>query len=149
MLATHTPAFSKYPLKGICPATCEPFCPIRPIPTKSLEVIARQIENLQLAENDVEFLVAPTTGPAWSTDLVYGDHYDDSIGFGSPAAIAGYPHLTVPMGAVETLPVGLSIIGGKWQDWQVLKAGAAYEKLRSAGIPTPGLKRWGEPTEAE
>ena len=95
-----------------------------------------------LAENDVDFLVAPTRGPAWVSDLVNGDNFNGSVGFGSPAAIAGYPHLTVPMGAIEELPVGLSIIGGKWQDWEVLKAGAAYERARSASIPTPDFTRW-------
>ena len=38
--------------------------------------------------------------------------------------------------------MGLSIIGGKWQDWEVLKAGAAYERARSASIPTPDFTRW-------
>jgi len=101
----------------------------------------RGIDRL-LAENDVQFLVAPTRGPAWTTDLVNGDNFNGSIGFGSPAAIAGYPHLTVPMGGVEDLPVGLSIIGGKWQDWEVLSAGAAYERARTASIPTPDFERW-------
>ena len=100
--------------------------------------------DMLLAENDVQFLVAPTMGPAWTTDLVNGDNYNGSIGFGSPAAIAGYPHLTVPMGGVEDLPIGLSIIGAKWQDWEVLKAGAAYERARSAAIPTPDFTRWME-----
>ena len=98
--------------------------------------------DMLLAENDVQFLVAPTRGPAWTTDLVNGDNFNGSIGFGSPAAIAGYPHLTVPMGGVEDLPVGLSIIGGKWQDWAVLEAGAAYERARSATVPTPDFGRW-------
>jgi amidase len=92
-----------------------------------------------LAENRVAFLVAPTTGPAWLTDLVLGDHYEGSIGAGSLAAIAGYPHLSVPMGAVEGLPVGLSIIGARWDDAAVLRAGAAYERARSAPLATPDL----------
>ena len=95
-----------------------------------------------MAQNDVQFLVAPTRGPAWTSDLVNGDNFNGSIGFGSPAAIAGYPHLTVPMGGVEDLPVGLSIIGQKWQDWEVLKAGAAYERARTATLPTPDFNRW-------
>jgi amidase len=90
-----------------------------------------------LAEHGVAFLVAPTAGPAWLTDLVLGDHYEGSIGAGSLAAIAGYPHLTVPMGAVEGLPVGLSIIGAKWHDAAVLRAGAAYERARSAPLAVP------------
>jgi amidase len=95
-----------------------------------------------LAEHRVAFLIAPTAGPAWTTDLVNGDHYDGSIGAGSLAAIAGYPHLSVPMGAVENLPVGLSIIGAKWQDAAVLRAGAAYERARTAELPEPSLEPW-------
>lgn len=94
------------------------------------------------AENDVAAIVAPTRGPAWMSDLVNGDNYGGSIGFGSPAAIAGYPHLTVPMGAVERLPVGISFIGPKWADHAVLKAGAAYERARTAELPAPSFKRW-------
>jgi len=90
-----------------------------------------------LAENGVAFLVAPTTGPAWMTDLVLGDHYEGSIGAGSLAAIAGYPHLSVPMGAIEGLPVGLSIIGARWDDAAVLRAGAAYERTRSVPLAVP------------
>ncbi|TAD82424.1 MAG: amidase, partial [Sphingomonadales bacterium] len=95
-----------------------------------------------LAENKVQFLVAPTRGPSWVSDLVNGDNYNGSIGFGSPSAIAGYPHLTVPMGAVEGLPVGLSIMGAKWDDHAVLKAGAAYEKARTAKLPAPRFRPW-------
>jgi len=95
-----------------------------------------------LADNTVTFLVAPTQGPAWSTDLVNGDNFNGRIGAGYLAAIAGYPHLTVPMGAVEGLPVGFSIMGGQWQDHAVLKAGAAYEKARTARLPAPTFRPW-------
>lgn len=95
-----------------------------------------------LADFDVEFLVAPTRGPAWVSDLVVGDNFNGSIGFGSPSAIAGYPHLTVPMGHIEGLPIGLSIMGAKWEDHAVLKAGSAYEKARTAQLPTPSFRRW-------
>jgi amidase len=101
-----------------------------------------------LAENEVEFLIAPTTGPAWATDLINGDNYDGSIGAGSLAAVAGYPHLTVPMGAVEDLPVGLSIMGAKWADARVLEAGAAYERARTAELAEPSLEPW-EPWEPQ
>ena len=95
-----------------------------------------------LADNEVSFLIAPTTGPAWTSDLMHGDNYSGSIGAGSLAAVAGYPHLTVPMGAVEGLPVGLSIMGPKWADAKVLEAGAAYERARTAALPEPSFKRW-------
>ena len=95
-----------------------------------------------LADNNVQFLVAPTRGPAWMSDLVLGDHFNGSIGFGSPAAIAGYPHLTVPMGHVERLPVGISFFGAKWADHDVLKLGAAYERARTAELAEPSFRRW-------
>ncbi|MBN8501942.1 MAG: amidase [Sphingomonadales bacterium] len=94
-----------------------------------------------LADNKVAFLIAPTEGPAWPIDLVTGDHFLP-IGAGSLAAIAGYPHLTVPMGEVEGLPVGLSIIGPKWSDKAVLEAGAAYERARTVPLAKPNFKRW-------
>ena len=97
-----------------------------------------------LATNNVTLLVAPTASPAWPLDLVTEAGGVDGIGAGSLAAITGYPHLTVPMGAVEGLPVGLSFIGAQWDDKRVLEAGAAYERARTSPIPVARLKRWGE-----
>ncbi len=89
-----------------------------------------------LAENMADFLVGVTNGPAWTTDLVNGDHYTGPSVSQMPA-VAGYPHLTVPMGAVEGLPIGLSIIGQKWGDADVLAAGFAYEQVsRKRVTPT-------------
>jgi amidase len=114
--------------------------------TKNLATLRRltRAEGIDklLAENKVSFLVAPTEGPAWTTDLVNGDNFTNGIGAGYLAAIAGYPHITVPMGGVEGLPVGLSIMGGQWQDHAVLKAGAAYEKARTARLPAPTFRTW-------
>ena len=109
---------------------------------KSLRLAGAEGIDKLLAEHDLDLLVAPTTGPAWTTDLVNGDHYNGSIGAGSLAAVAGYPHLTVPMGAVEGLPIGLSFMAGKWADSAVLEAGAAYERARSAVLPQPSFERW-------
>ena len=95
-----------------------------------------------MADHQVQFLIAPTRETAWVSDLLNGDRFNGSVGFGSPSAIAGYPHLTVPMGAVEGMPVGLSIMGAKWADHDVLKAGAAYEKARTAKLPAPSFERW-------
>lgn len=97
-----------------------------------------------LAEHDLDMLIAPTEGPAWPIDLVLGDHFTPGIGAGSLAAIAGYPHLTVPMGEVEGLPLGISFIASAGDDAKVLKAGAAYERARSAPVPYPGLAPWSE-----
>lgn len=95
-----------------------------------------------LAENNVSFLIAPTTGPAWPIDLIYGDDYPGGIGAGSLAAIAGYPHLTVPMGDVEGLPVGLSFMAAQWADHEVLKAGAAYERARTVELAQSDFTPW-------
>ena len=96
-----------------------------------------------LADNKVSLLIAPTEGPGWASDLISGDRFLD-VGAGSLAAIAGFPHLTVPMGAVEGMPVGLSFMGAKWQDHALLQAGAAFERARTAKLPQPNFKRWGE-----
>ncbi|UVI39277.1 amidase [Qipengyuania spongiae] len=109
---------------------------------KAIRIAGEDTLDKLLADNDVRFLVVPTRGPAWMSDLVNGDSFNGSIGFGSPSAIAGYPHLTVPMGAIEGLPVGLSILGAKWDDHAVLKAGAAYERARSAELADPRFQRW-------
>lgn len=83
-----------------------------------------------LAEHDVVALVAPTGGPAWPTDPVIGDHFLGSAS--TLAAVAGYPHLTVPMGFVDGLPVGLSIFGARWDDARILSLGYAYEQRSQA-----------------
>ncbi|MEM1194729.1 MAG: amidase [Pseudomonadota bacterium] len=112
----------------------------------ALRIAGKETLDAIMADHDVPFLIAPTRGPAWVSDLVNGDSFNGSIGFGSPAAIAGYPHLTVPMGAIEGLPVGLSFFGAKWADHEVLKVGAAYEKARTTPLPTPSFKPW-QPAE--
>ncbi|WP_299191331.1 amidase [uncultured Erythrobacter sp.] len=108
----------------------------------AVRIAGEETLDMLFAEHDVAFLVAPTRGPAWVSDLVLGDNFNGSIGFGSPAAIAGYPHLTVPMGAVERLPVGISFFGAKWADHDVLKVGAAYERARTTELPEPSFRRW-------
>jgi amidase len=80
-----------------------------------------------LKENDLAALVGPTMPPAWPIDAVNGDQISGG-GAGGLAAVAGYPHLTVPMGTVKGLPVGLSFIGAKWSDQQILSLGYAYEQ---------------------
>ncbi|MFN8995454.1 MAG: amidase [Pseudomonadota bacterium] len=91
-----------------------------------------------LREHGVEALVAPTQGPAWLTDLVHGDRPVPS--FTTPAAVAGYPHLTVPRGAVAGLPVGLSLVGPAFSEARLLALGYAYEQA-SRQRPVPALAR--------
>ncbi len=78
-----------------------------------------------LGRDKLDVLVAPTGTPAWVIDLVDGDH--DTAAAATLPAVAGTPHLTVPMGDVRGLPVGISFIGGAWSDARVLAIGAAYE----------------------
>ncbi len=82
-----------------------------------------------MAEHRLDALVAPTTTAAWSIDHVNGDHYLG--GAAGHAAIAGYPHLTVPMGVVKDLPVGLSIYGPPRARTVIFEVGRAVELLRS------------------
>jgi amidase len=84
-----------------------------------------------LSVHHVVALVAPTLGPAWLIDPVLKDHYLGGDA-GQMAAVAGYPHLTVPMGRVRGLPVGLSIIGPAWSEATLLSLGYAFEQARAA-----------------
>lgn len=90
-----------------------------------------------LATYRVVALVGPTMPPAWIIDAVHGDQVTGG-GAGDLAAVAGYPHLTVPMGQVRGLPVGLSFIGAKWSDAQILALGHAYELAAQKRV-TPRL----------
>jgi amidase len=84
--------------------------------------------DLLLKEHDVIALVGPTIAPAWKTDTVHGDQVPGGGAGTRLAAVAGYPHLTVPMGTVRGLPVGISFIGPKWSDALLLSLGYAYEQ---------------------
>jgi amidase len=90
-----------------------------------------------LKDNNVVALVGPTAGPAWKIDAVNGDQFSGG-GAGNLAAVAGYPHLTVPMGLIKGLPVGLSFMGPKWSEARLLSLGYAYEQARGP-FPAPKL----------
>jgi amidase len=87
-----------------------------------------------LADNRVTVLVAPTLGPAWLIDPVLKDQFVGGSAGGAPA-VAGYPHLTVPMGQVDGLPVGLSFIGSAWSEATLLAYGYAFEQATHARHP--------------
>ncbi len=92
------------------------------------------IDRLMRGENLVA-LIAPTTSRAWTNDP---KDDDDMQGAASRlAAVAGYPHLTVPMGFDRDMPVGLSFIGGKWDDARILSLGYAFEQATQARRPPP------------
>jgi amidase len=82
----------------------------------------------------LDALVAITCGPAWVSDLVYGDNWGVSCS-SSPAAIAGYPSASVPAGFVDGLPVGVSFFAGAWEDARVLAIAHAFERAHAARKP--------------
>jgi len=87
-----------------------------------------------LKQHRLDALVAPTTGPAHLTDIVYGDR--DTGGSTSPAAVAGYPSITVPAGTVAGLPVGLSFFGAAYSEPVLLRLAFAFEQAtRARRIP--------------
>ncbi len=88
-----------------------------------------------MADNRVVALIAPTTSRAWTNDREDDDNAQGSAS--RLAAVAGYPHLTVPMGFDRGMPVGISFIGGKWDDARILSLGYAFERATQARRP-PG-----------
>jgi amidase len=81
----------------------------------------------------VDAVIAPTGGPAWTTDLINGDHYTG--GYSSASAVAGYPHITVPAGFVQGLPVGISFFAGAWSEGTLLKYAYAFEQATKVRKP--------------
>jgi amidase len=85
-----------------------------------------------LKAHRLDLLVAPTTGPDWRFDFVNGDNYTGS--FSTLPAVAGYPHVTVPMGEIRGMPIGLSFIGTAFSDAQLLEAAYVYEQRAKARV---------------
>lgn len=81
-----------------------------------------------LAENNLDMLVSPSGPISPRVDHINGDVWPDWAGAGWMAAIAGYPHITVPMGDVHGIPVGLSIMGAEGDDAAILSYGYGYEQ---------------------
>ena len=85
-----------------------------------------------LSQHRLDAIVAPTITPAWTIDSVNGDHFQGSAA--GPAAIAGYPHITVPAGFVQGLPVGLSFYAGPHQEARLLSLAYAFEQSSNARV---------------
>jgi amidase len=99
---------------------------------------ARAAINDLMAEHDLDAIIAPTNGPAWVTDPVNGDlggDFSTFVGSSTPAAVAGYANITVPAGFAGPLPIGVSFIGGRWDEAELI--GLAYDFEQASQIRTP------------
>ena len=98
---------------------------------KNRRLMGAQGIDATIAKYKLDAIVAPTQGPADLIDLINGDAGGRGS-FTSPAAVAGYPHVTVPMGFVRGLPVGISFVGGAWTEATLLKLAYAFEQASPA-----------------
>lgn len=89
------------------------------------------IDNV-MNEHQLDAIIAPTGSPAWSTDWLNGDNFH--IGSSSAAAWAGYPNITIPMGNIHGLPVGLSIFGRAWSEPILIEIAYGFEQKSNARI---------------
>jgi amidase len=93
---------------------------------------ARNAIDSALAAGDLDAIMAPTNGPAWVTRLT-GDTFDGFIGSSTPAAVSGYPNISVPGGfAFGHLPLGVSFFGGRWSEPTLVSIAFAYEAATRA-----------------
>ncbi len=93
---------------------------------KNMRVARGTIDNI-MREHRLDAISGPSYGPSWCTDLVNGDHFS-GYGLSTPAAVAGYPHITVPLGMVHDLPIGFSFFGGAYTEPELIRIAYAYEQ---------------------
>ncbi|WP_249026749.1 amidase family protein, partial [Amycolatopsis pretoriensis] len=103
--------------------------------------LARRSIDETLSRLHLDAIVAPTNSPAWKTDYAAGDAF--VLGSSTPAAVAGYPNVSVPAGFAGPLPIGVSFFAGRWADARVLAFAAAFERAAPARrapafLPTTG-----------
>src|SRR2546430_10588517 len=98
--------------------------------TKNHRMSRKEGFDFVMAKNRLDALIAPTGGPAWTTDWINGDHFTG--GYSTASAVAGYPHITVPAGYVRGLPVGISFFGRAWSEPMLFKLAFAFEQATKA-----------------
>lgn len=94
---------------------------------------ARRSIDETLARYDLDAIMAPTNSPAWRTDYAAGDAF--VLGSSSPAAVAGYPNVSVPAGHAGPLPIGVSFFAERWSDAKVLTLAGAFERAHPTYRP--------------
>jgi amidase len=93
---------------------------------KDLQMSRKEGIDAIMDKHKLDALVAPTGAPAWTTDLINGDHFTG--GNSTPAAVAGYPNINVPAGFVFGLPVGISFFGRAWSEPALIRLAYAFEQ---------------------
>jgi amidase len=97
---------------------------------KCVKLTRKEGIDATLAKYRLDALVQPSNGPSWPIDLINGDRYTG--GNTSFAAVAGYPSITVPMGFVHDLPLGLSFLGAAWTEGKLIRLAYAFEQATKA-----------------
>jgi amidase len=100
---------------------------------------ARKIIDDMMQLHQLDAICSTSIGLANCTDLVNGD-YDTGFYFAPPAAMAGYPHITVPMGKVHELSIGLSFIAGAYQEGKLIEMAYSFEQTSKKRTPPKFLK---------
>ena len=100
---------------------------------------SKKIIDAVMKENKLDALCGLTMGPACSIDSIYGDRWGDVFLTG-PAAMSGYPHISVPGGMVYDLPVGLSFFSGAYKEAELISMAYAYEQASKNRV-LPGFKK--------
>jgi amidase len=88
---------------------------------------SRSIISDMMKENSLDALCGVSNGPSSCIDNINGD-YGTGFSFSGPAATAGYPHITLPMGMIHELPVGISFVAGPYQEAEIIKLAYAFEQ---------------------
>jgi amidase len=109
----------------------------------TVQGFSRQAIDGLLEKHGLDLLVSPSNTPAWMIDPVVGDNWLGSSS--SMPARSGYPHITVPMGYVHGLPVGLSFYSTAWSEPVLIEAAHAYERASGRARPPEGFGSWWSP----
>ena len=95
---------------------------------KNLRLTRKEGIDATMRKYKLDAIIVPSGGPAWLIDLVDGDSNNWDMESTSPAAVAGYPHITVPAGYIFGLPVGISFFAQAWQESTLIKFAYAFEQ---------------------